>query len=135
MRCHIGRQRDLYKRTLEEIIETLVNLYLNSILSVRNKNTEVTYILFNVIPPTDECFNPNFPFYGSLEERAQITKLINSSLKKACDKNGLLFLDVYSFYATPQGTLNKELSDNCVHILNNKKVKQELLLLLTDKIN
>ena len=131
VRCHIGKQRDLHNRSLEEIIETLVKSYIASIKSVRDRHDQVVYIIFNIVPPTNDCYNPSFPFYGTIEDRVHITQLLNSRLKKACNEFGFLFLDVNSFYATPFGTLNRELSDKCVHILDNKKVKDELVFLLT----
>lgn len=115
-RCHIGKQRDLKKRSLEEIIETLVQKYIHTICLNCALFKKIYAIVYSVTPPTDIVFNVDYPIYGPIEERVAITKLLNNALKEACHHNGIYFLDVYQDYATPQGTLRIELSDLSVHI-------------------
>lgn len=115
-RCHIGKQRDVFNRTTEEIIATLVQNYLNTILLNRLAFNELTCVVYSVTPPTDIVFNPQYPAYGSLIDRVEITKRLNHRLAQMCKEMGFHFLDVYNDYADAMGVLRVELSDGNVHI-------------------
>lgn len=116
VRCHIGKQRDLSHRSLEEIIDTLVMRYLETIKLNRQLYQDLTCIVYSIVPPTDLNFNPEFPFYGSLEERVIITKQMNKRLSDWCHFYNISFLDIYDDYANDDGSLNTALSDGTVHI-------------------
>lgn len=138
VRCHIGKQRDEYKRSLDEVIMTLSTNYINAIKGYKNSYKNITCCICQVIPPTNACYNPQFPFYGSLEDRAFITQQLNKSLEKMCLSNDLLFLDCYGPFTSKEGTLIYELSDGCVHLKTstNSPVKEKVLdIIIESAIN
>lgn len=116
LRCHIGKQRDLNERNLDEIIETLAVNYINAIFLNQIRYMPRLSIVYSVTQPTDICFNPDFPFYGGIEERVMISRKLNAKLAELCTVVNIEFLDVYDEYANPDGTLNVNYSDDCVHI-------------------
>lgn len=116
VRCHIGKQRDLKGRDLDDIIDTLVKRYLATILENRNAYASLHCVVFAVIPPTNGAYNPKFPIHGTLEDRISITKKLNAKLAEECAKNDVALINVYDDFATPRGDLLPHLSDGTVHI-------------------
>jgi hypothetical protein len=132
VRCHIGRQRDQKKRCLEEIINTLVNNYVATINENRVFYNNINCVIMSVLPPTNRGFNHAFPYYGTIEDRVNITKKLNSKLKEACLLNNIKYLDVYYLYADSNGSFNKALGDQSVHVGLNKNypIKEALAKLI-----
>ena len=130
VRCHIGKQRDLKNRELEEVIDTLLYQYLQTVRQCRSFYENIEVILYTVTPPTDQIDNPEFPKYGSIEDRIFISKLFNRKLEKMCSSNGLKLLDVYDDYADETGALNVILSDANVHISENRALRERLNMLI-----
>jgi hypothetical protein len=116
VRCHIGKQRDQKGRPLEEIIHHLAINYIHTILKNRQQYKQLTCIVYSVTPPTNQGYNPQFPYYGSLQDRIHLSSLLNAKLALLCQLTGILFLDVYEDYADQNGTLLSHLSDGSVHI-------------------
>lgn len=116
VRCHIGKQRDHKNREVDEILEALAKNYLGTVLENRSRYHRLETIIYSIVPPTDIINNPEFPIYGSIEDRVVITQRLNEILRRLCDENGIKFLDVYHDYADQEGTLRVELSDGNVHI-------------------
>jgi hypothetical protein len=131
-RCHIGKQSHQQQRPYQDIIRELVNNYIATIVRNKEQYAHLTCVIFGVIPPTDQSFNPDYPTYGSLPERIAITQCLNAELGKACLERGLLFFNVYDACSTPLGDFDKKLSDNIVHIAiaHNEFVRQQLVELL-----
>lgn len=92
VRRHIGKQRDQNGRQLNEVINTLVNSYINTIKQDLNICKLRSCIIVSVMPPTNINFAPVHPFYGPLEDRIRITQALNQELKKYCDTNNFNFL-------------------------------------------
>jgi hypothetical protein len=132
VRCHVGKQRDIYHRSEDEILKELVQQYVNTIIENRKLFQTLHCVIFAVIPPSDNGYNPDYPFYGTLEERVRLTKTLNQYLKDVARESGIYVLDVYENYATSSGSLNPEMSDGQVHINQNCNgpVKEELAKLL-----
>lgn len=134
VRCHIGKQRDIYKRDLNEIIETLVKNYFNTIVANKMLYDNLVCIVFNVIPPCNGVYNAEYPYYGSLEDRVIITRKLNAELQKAGRELNIPILDIYDIYCASEGVLNYALSDDFTHIHigfeHNHFVKEKLLDLL-----
>lgn len=129
VRCHIVKQRDLQRVSLQEIIEQLAENYIQTILDNQSQYESLQSVVYNVVPPVKwEVFSPEFPFYGTAEERIESALLLNAALKKLCEQNKLSFLDVYDAYSNEDGSLRLELSDGNVHIhlAHNSRVKEEL---------
>jgi hypothetical protein len=134
-RCHIGKQL-LLGRELETICNELVSEYINTIKSNIFKYKKI--ILCSVTPPMKkELYEKNygpiiheFPFIGDDNQRVSYTKLVNKLLKKYCEVNNFIFLDVYDYYSEEDGTLKYELSDKTVHIEKNDHICKKLLELI-----
>lgn len=134
-RCHIGKQRDLQNRQFDEVIDTLAQNFLNCIELNKQAFKKLTCVVVSITPPTNNAYNWVYPYYGSLEERAFITKKLNAKLKELCTIYNCKFLDVHALYATPQGTLDDSVSDGVVHVnpQTNDQIKQLLIDLLRTK--
>lgn len=115
VRCHIGKIRDQGQRNLDEIIETLAAQYIRTILANRTLYKNLLCIVYSVTPPTI-CYNPDYPTYGSLEDRVSITKKLNARLANLCSQANIEFIDIYDEYSNFDGTLNAAYSDGNVHI-------------------
>ncbi len=131
-RCHIGKQRDQYKRSLDEVIHSLVTNYIHSINQNRKLFNNLIFAIMEVIPPTNQSYNHKLPFHGSLEDRVVITNKLNTALHDACKQHNILFLPTHNIYADENGSLNASLSDTLVHISfsYNYLLKEQLLILL-----
>lgn len=121
------KQVHIKKRSLDEVIETLVGDYLDLISRISSKN--VIIIVYNVTPPSNNAYNP--PYNGSLSERVLYTRKMNTVLSRECSKRKMEFLDVYDDYCDVNGMLRIELSDGNHHIQNN----HVLLMKLWDILN
>lgn len=133
-RCHIGKQRDKFNRSLDEIIDTLVSNYIHTIALNRNLYSDLTCIIYSVTPPAYHIYDPTMPQWGTIEDRIAITKQLNQRLAEACHEMGFYFLDVYQDYADSQGSLVVELSDGNVHINSehNGPIRNKLESILED---
>jgi hypothetical protein len=131
-RCHIGKQRDEQKRDLNDIIDLLIMRYLETINQNRALYKNIYCMVMEVIPPTDRCNNIQTPFYGTLEDRIAITRLLNKRLRAACLLYNIPFLQTHDIYANQDGSLNHALSDNCVHVgmKHNHLIKKRFIELL-----
>ena len=120
IRCHVLKQRDMKGRLLEEILDGLADRYIQTILSNRQQYRSLHCIVYNVIPPLRSgAFNPEYPVYGSIEDRVAAAKLLNAILKQKCEEQGIAFLDVYDAYSEGDGSLSVPYSDGNVHIHSN----------------
>ena len=115
IRCHILKQADTLKQTTQAVIDKLVDEFFTALLKAASKY-KVKIIIRGVVPPTDVKENPEFPIYGTLQQRVLATKALNAKLAEMASKTGMHFLDVYTEFATEDGTLRKDFSDSNVHI-------------------
>ncbi len=132
VRCHIGKQRDVYGRELNVIIDELAQSYIKTMIENRQRFSSLRMVIVSVIPPSDQHYNPQFPSYGTLQDRVAITRHLNRVLQFYAFKNDILFLDIYSYFAQHDGSLNVMLSDGTVHIhqLHNKIIREKLIELI-----
>jgi len=133
VRCHIGIQRDRDKRNEDEIIKSLAQKYVETIIANRKLFQKIHCVIFAVVPPSKTRYNdPLFPFYGSLNDRISLTKKLNACLQQEALKHSLPILDVSADYATAAGSFRPELSDGRVHIgpQSTGPVQQKLAMLL-----
>lgn len=130
VRIHIGSQRDERRRDLNEIISTLVDKYMKTILANKKQYTNLTCVVASVMPPSDNNYNPVLPYHGSLGDRVKITQLLNQQMKQSCQMHDLIYLDIYSLFASHRdGSLITELSDGIVHVhpSKNRPIKDCLI--------
>ena len=114
-RYHIGRQIKEKNRSLNEVIDQLILNYVNFIKKIQNQ-TKSLIIISSIIPPSNMTFNPKAPYYGSIQERAMITDLLNLKLKNACVQNNILFIDPYVSFRDENSFLIEKFSDKIVHV-------------------
>jgi hypothetical protein len=134
-RNHIGKQI-LLGRELTEICENLVFEYIDTIKKTIHTFNKI--ILCSIIPPMKKelyeiihgPITHEFPFIGDDNQRVTYTKLVNGLLKKYCEVNNFIFLDIYDHYCEVDGTLKYELSDKCVHIEENDHIHKKILELI-----
>jgi hypothetical protein len=133
VRCHIEKHSQKLNCPLDKMIQSLVEGYLKTIEDNRRLFHKLQCIVCTIVPPTDNMFNPDFPYFGTLATRVDITRRLNEKLRQACASRGIAVLDLYENYCTPQGDLDLQYSDGSVHLAAkyNNAIKQELLQLLT----
>lgn len=123
-RCHIQRQINL-NRLEDEIIHELVDNYFSTI----KQNIKICkkVVVIGVIPPTRQSDYENlngpilheFPFVGSDEDRVRYTVKVNKRIEHNCIQFGFVYFNPFHYYTAPDGTLNYDFSDACVHLGNN----------------
>jgi hypothetical protein len=122
-RGHIHKHitaENTYQRQIDEIVEKYFNtINLNKDLFKFDINIAVN----NVVPPypydrtqNQDCFNHQFPFIGTDDQRKLYVNYFNQKLKENCLKNNYLFVDVYFEYSDQFGFLDIPLSDTNCHI-------------------
>jgi hypothetical protein len=126
VRCHIIKQAILQEKPITEIIKTLVDKYIDTIIYNKNNYSDLICVVNAVIPPTDQINNPEYPIFGSLLERVKVTNDLNKYLKEQCKRNNILFFDPYKKCKLLDGQLDPALSDGNVHLgANGKWLLQE----------
>ena len=116
VRCHIGKQRDLNNRNLDEVIDTLAKKYIETIVINKNMFEKINIFIVSITPPTNQSPNPDYPIYGSLQDRINITQKLNLKLKELSALNQIYFLDIYQLLSNNNGSLNPPMSDGSVHM-------------------
>lgn len=125
-RCHIHRQKGLC-RDEDAIICELVNNYIDTIKN-NTEGLDANIFIVAVIPPTKQSdyeilngqITHEFPFLGSDADRVRYTRKTNRLLELLSVKYGYTFFNPYNYYTRADGTLKYELSDNTVHLGDNK---------------
>ena len=121
-RCHIHKH--ITKTlTYTNIIDDIVNKYIEAIriVIIASQLRLRNVCIYNVIPPVEynnTKESAQYPFLGSDEERKQYVLYFNDLLKKKCIENKFIFFDIYDKYTDKNGYLQKDLSDDGVHIKN-----------------
>lgn len=139
-RCHVKRQIEEKGRTMEEVIDTLVDNYVDCIRKNQILLPQLTIILASVVPPVRRLeyealngpLNNGFPFVGTDAERSAFTRYMNNRLAQHAKANDWTFLDIHSEYADVDGMFRYELSDKCVHVGNRAGVRKALQLAAVD---
>lgn len=134
VRAHIGKQVQL-GRHHATVCKELVEAYFQAI-----KKNIVKYkaiIIIAVPPPVDpndhrHAHSSPLPFVGTNSDRVIYTKDMNAVLEFACKQAGYHFLNPFDFYVRPDGMLNYELSDGCIHISKNKHFQNAFHVLYKD---
>jgi hypothetical protein len=102
IRTHYGKQI-IKGRNKNEILNELVNNYIDTILLNRAVFPNVKFGLQSVTPPTDdknyrEAINKEYPTTGPVKDRIEATIEINSLLKEKCAIHDVLFVDTATYY-------------------------------------
>ena len=117
-RCHVWKYRS---EGYKNVIDDLVDKYINSIYSNTAIYPDLTICIHNVVPPIKKEQHlhnevPELPFSGSNKTRKDYVNYMNEKLLEKCSEMGFVFLNVYENYCDTDGFLNFELSDKNVHI-------------------
>jgi hypothetical protein len=116
VRCHLLKQRDLQQIPTELLIKLMVKKYISTLLLNKLQFNCLHVVIFCVLPPTDAAFNPEYPIYGSLQDRIEVTKLLNQELIQSAYENNIYTINVYDAYANHFGAFDANKSDGNVHI-------------------
>lgn len=107
-RAHLGKQADLQKRNVEDIVKECVERYFKVILEIKNMDFNVG--VWAVVPSTNvPCnYGPDHPFpsYGTCQQRNTITRLFNNYLKKLCLQKNVMFISIFEELLNPDLTAN-----------------------------
>jgi hypothetical protein len=111
VRTHLGRIRDTQKIPQEKLLDDLVKNFLE-LVKTNATLSGAKVILSSVVPPSDLTVNPNYPYYGTLEDRVQLQKELNRRLSLA----GYPYLDYAHLYSKSDGSIDHRYSDGHVHL-------------------
>jgi hypothetical protein len=130
-RAHIYRYVN-DDRPYEIIIDELVEKYFEAIKENVNMFTNITTIVYNIVPPTDVLLRhsheeaikyvyikekyDDIPWKGYNDDRKKYHLYFNVKLKEKCLENGFIFFDVYDKYCDEKGFLLRNYSDGDIHI-------------------
>lgn len=118
-RMHLFSHQDTMKQLAQDYISKLQKYRVNLIIS-------------SITPPTNFPIPAEFEsityYNGTIEQRVDMTKRMNGFLKNRCWKRKIKFLDIYDYYALPDGSLNPSYSDGWTHIdpKHNSFIKEKL---------
>lgn len=116
VRLHIGRQRDLLKRAVDEIVTNLVHGYFETIRINVERYPGIRTIVSSVVPPCDIHPDDVFPKYGVIDDRVFFAQMLNDALRSACEATGYGFLDLHSLFAQEDGSMNPLFTSDHVHV-------------------
>lgn len=137
-RCHIQRQINK-GRELDEIVQTLVDAYITSILQYGFHNV----IVVAVPPPVSKNefekrngpIQHHLPFVGTDKDRVLYTTKVNHLLEEQCARNGLLFSNPFHSYISENGTMDFSKTDGLNHVGNNTNAIEEIKLCIKKLIS
>ena len=116
IRNHYAKQIEK-GRAPKEVLESLVNNYIETILQNREKTDNVKFGIQSINPPVDEKnlkeSIKEYPIQGTIEQRIEATQRLNALLKQQCKENNVLFIDTATYYQNddslfPRNGLNSE---------------------------
>lgn len=121
VRCHVGKHAPKHHFGTMGVLVELASGYEKAILKDQVPCQWNQLGVMSIVPPArqlESLVNEEFPFIGSDQERASNTAILNGLLRAMCHRNGWIYVDIYSIYAAPDGTLPSSQSDGNVHIGN-----------------
>lgn len=125
-RCHIHKYISPTK-SYKDIIDNIINNYFITIKRCTEKIKLKNICVYNVVPPIQKYNtreNKDYPYLGTDNERKSYVLYFNEKLKEKCKDYNYIFFDVYDKYIDDGGVLNKNLSDDNVHIKNGIHIKE-----------
>lgn len=116
-RCHILKQAIEQNRSIESIIDDLVKNYEEALQEFYSKyeNLELKVVIAGVIPPLHKYYR-RLPVVGTFNDHLRNILVLNQKMKDMAERNNFYFLDLYSVYAEPDGSLLYEYSDTLNHL-------------------
>jgi hypothetical protein len=113
-RRHIGRVAEESGRPIQEVVDRLVDGYLDSLAGECGGRR---VIVVGVLPPApEESIDAGFGYWGTQAQRACVARILNLALADGCSARGFGFVDQSSDYADERGHLPPGLSYDGVHL-------------------
>lgn len=152
IRWHIAKQSLLQNMSVEKIIEILVLRFFNTLSDLKKKLISFNglWLILAPIPPikkkvdrklelpyVDEPY-VELPFYGSIEERASINKLLIQTYEKYCPLYGFILFDPYVPFKNSDNTLQEQYASDAIHLepgYNQSIINQLYIILKNQKTN
>lgn len=125
IRCHLIKQSKKQSIPLSLLVEECVNRYLVFVKEVKQMGFEV--ILLGPIPTTN-TFDPDYPYFGTMEERNSCTKLFNGILQKKSIQFEIDYICINKYLVDHNGQTKTEFFFDTIHLskLSIPFVKREL---------
>jgi len=117
IRVHVLKQAEKQNKTVEQVIEDILDNYLKYLKILQNKGYHI--ICWGAIASQKDEWetNPDYPKYGSEIERNQATSQFNKKLKEICLANKLRFLSIFDDLVTADGeTIEDFLAKDKCHL-------------------
>lgn len=133
--------RQISERNLDEVLETLVSNYMQTLLANQQQYKKLTIVVFAVLPPKandviESAFISPLPNSSYIQTQIVITNKLNNKLEEQCRKHSFIYMNVNQHYQNPRGDFNMNLAgspeDHHIHPQHNQLVKDTLFKLLLD---
>lgn len=133
-RLHIYNQFRKSNRTksIKQIIDKTISNYLKVVEEVAHRGYKVA-----ILSPTPTGVEENLyqkEFFANFKIRDRITRRFHQSLKEEAEKQGLIYLDLYSLVTAKKGGIMKKYRQDEVH-LNSAVIPLTISLLKAKKLN
>lgn len=132
IRCLFFKQIFTLNRQEDEVIYTLIDDYINNMLSLDHKQI----IISTTVPPAKtqgfedklkNTINSKYPFIGSDEERNRWSFKLNTYLIDQCKNKNIKYVDIYNLFKDTEGFLDHQYIDmDYIHVSNRDPVVKEL---------
>jgi lysophospholipase L1-like esterase len=115
-RAHLVKQAHLQGRLLNVVVDDCVERYFSVVREVRERGYDV--MIFGVVASTmsRHADHPEYPVYGTIEERNRATELFNQGLRLRCGEAGLPLVDVFPRLVTPTGRTRSRFYFDGIHL-------------------
>lgn len=107
------------KINLVSLISQTVDRYTSVVKEI--SQLPIRIFIFNVLPPGEQSNIYNYPFYADRKTRLYITREFNRQLKFWCERDNIVFIDIFNSLINSDNTRIKDLVLDKVHY-NNKIV-------------
>lgn len=126
IRCHILKQADIQNKMVDEIIDDLINNFMNKLLEFNYKDYNIH--ILSVIPPIQKDLaievNNEFPFIGTDGQRKIYTLILNQKLFELCMYLKIGYFDQHELYVDSNGYLDINKSDKIVHAIKTIELEE-----------
>jgi len=114
-RVHLLKQSEKHKQSLEDVVHDCVENYFK--LFQMAKQYGFPLLAWNVPPSsrdTIEC--GEYSTYGTCEQRNEVSRLFNATLRKICQDNGVIFLSIFESLLDREGLTNSYFYMDQIHL-------------------
>ena len=128
IRCHLIKQSIKQNKPVLFVVRECVERYLDFI-------NQIVLLDFKVIvlapTPTSNNYDPEYPYYGTMEERNSCTILFNEILQKKCAQFAMDYICINKYLINKKGLTKSEYFFDALHLstLSLVFVKKELFRL------